>query len=718
MKKHKLILGSLTCIIVLLLTYVVLSFVNWGTLSFEAIRQEKPIKIGNEEILAKVKDLAVEGNKITSLSEDSRVEIAISAPQKYVSINVANITGVNGRRDCAQIFWANEGEPFDYERSVKFSLVVGNNTIEIPTKDYEKLRIDLTSLKDVSVEISGVELYDTMYMGNDLSDFWMQYIVAIFLIAVSAIFFNKHRRGIKECSLEIVEKYKIFFVERKATLCGTVILGIVIFGYEIFNFTLGGDEERELALATLGGNVYGIDVDVNIQNFFLVIGRYGNWLFRKLFMFEGIFTPTYTMIVTVLFLLLTAWTWCIIFDDLFQKRVNRILQILFCGIFMSVPYASTAFIGYSILNSSSACAMFSAALALLIVLQCCKQDNKIGFAVAAIFVSFGISVYQCHVNDFILGTCICILVWFLENQKCTIKELVNRLKIHVEVFLSGLLIYVFCDKIIVANVIEKSSYTDAFIAWGKEPIGTTIGNLLSGISNIFVSEKTPGNQYMLLGIVLYIFVLCIMCIKQKGVVRKLIAIMLGLITILAAFAVSIALGGILHWGTHMAVMLLIAFMWFFCMQYASKLKGKKIAYYLVVILTCFVLIRQVDIVNRIYYSAHIISELDMELGYEMGTAIVKEVGNAEANKPLYVVGKYRHQTPILNEVGMEGRSIFLRSHVYKVYLFNYLGFPFKVGNEKSNLMAQEIAKDMPLWPEEGCILETEDYIIVHLSDFL
>ena len=129
-----------------------------------------------------------------------------------------------------------------------------------------------------------------------------------------------------------------------------------------------------------------------------------------------------------------------------------------------------------------------------------------------------------------------------------------------------------------------------------------------------------------------------------------------------------------------------------------------------------VLFRQVDIDNRIYYGGHLVSELDMELGYRLGTEIEQAVSDEGIKKPLVIIGKYRHNSPVIIECGMEGRSLFLRKHNYKTWYLNYLGFPFKVADETTYEKAFEIGKELPVWPKDGCIIETDDCIIVHLSN--
>lgn len=525
-------------------------------------------------------------------------------------------------------------------------------------------------------------------------------------------------KKMQEYITELYSDFKIFCNKHKAVIIGSIFLCICIYGYETFNFTLGGDEEREAVLGATGGMVSGGGIKVSIEDFLLTIGRYGNWIFRKIFMYRGIFTPTYTMLVTIVFMLLAVWTWCIIIEKLMpSKKLSNGILILFCGMFLSVPYASAGFIGYSILNSSSACAMYCSALALYLIVNDKKEKDKSNILLAILLTSFVFSIYQSHVNDFICGSCICLLCYSLENELERIRDYFVYIGTYIVVFLGGLLLYMFCDRVIVANLIQKSNYTDQFIVWGNEPYKETVFNLFKGISSFFISDKVPGYPYLLVCLTIYMLTLFAVSFKMKSIWKRILTLLLGGMLVLSGYAASIALGQVLHWATHTAVLLLIAFMWLFSLLYIKELFNKKYLYFLVSFISLIVLLRQIDIDNKIYYSGHLVAELDMEMGYALGTEIEKEIGKASTEKPLIIVGKYYHNVPVALTCGMEGRTIFSRNNIYKVYLLNYLGFPYKSANDAESLhMAEEKAEQMPVWPEEGCILETEENIIVHLSD--
>ena len=123
---------------------------------------------------------------------------------------------------------------------------------------------------------------------------------------------------------------------------------------------------------------------------------------------------------------------------------------------------------------------------------------------------------------------------------------------------------------------------------------------MQGIAEIFYSEDVPGYPYLLIGLVVYAFCLALFSLKRNTLCGKLTMFIIGGV-IPCAYTISIALGDVLHWGTHSAVLLLIGFCWFFSLISLKQFLRRKIVYRIVVAMALLVLFRQVDIDNRIYY---------------------------------------------------------------------------------------------------------------------
>lgn len=498
------------------------------------------------------------------------------------------------------------------------------------------------------------------------------------------------------------EKISRFVSREKWLLIFVAVIAVFAYGYMVFNFALTGDEERDLVLGTRF-----------TSKFELPLGRYGQWLFRLIFMEGMMLTPGYGDLLAVLFLAASAVVWCANFELIYREEVATVSKCIFSGIYMTVPYASAGVMCYTFLNASSMLAVLCVSLAMRCIILSFTGDKKkrILYLIAALLLeTHALATYQAHASDIILGSVICVFVGIYSDRDLKIKDLLFKVLRYAGVFVAAFIVYE-----IISHIIGLSEYTDNFIMWGTDSFGALIRKLWASISAIYDSDKTVGGVYLFITVIVFYCSVILNLIINKNI-RGRMKIVYAVISVLvppAAYAVSIALGGMTHYATHTAVLLMAGFMWF---HVVSTLR-KKYLYQALIVFACFIMIRQIDLDNRIYYGARLVSELDMELGYAIGTEIYRVADTTNVTKPVAIVGKYRHNAPNVIEIGMEGRSIFLRKNIYKLYLLKYLGFKFVEPTAEQLTEAEEIAKDMPLWPLDGSVVETEDLIIVHLSLF-
>lgn len=498
------------------------------------------------------------------------------------------------------------------------------------------------------------------------------------------------------------EKISRFVSREKWLLVFVAVIAVFAYGYMVFNFALTGDEERDLVLGT-----------GYTSKFELPLGRYGQWLFRLIFMEGMMLTPGYGDLLAVLFLAASAVVWCANFESIYREEVSAVSKCIFAGIYMTVPYASAGVMCYTFLNASSMLAVLCVSLAMRFIILSFTEEKKrrnLYLIAALLLETHALSTYQAHASDIVLGSVICVFVGIYSDRDLKIKDLLFKVLRYAGVFVAAFIVYE-----IISHIIGLSEYTDNFIMWGTDSFGALIRKLWASISAIYDSDKTVGGVYLFITVIVFYCSVILNLIINKNI-RGWMKIVYAVLSVLippAAYAVSIALGGMTHYATHTAVLLMAGFMWF---HVVSTLR-KKYLYQALIVFACFIMIRQIDLDNRIYYGARLVSELDMELGYAIGTEIYRVADTTNVAKPVAIVGKYRHNAPNVIEIGMEGRSIFLRKNIYKLYLLKYLGFKFAEPTAEQLTEAEEIAKDMPVWPLDGSVVETEDLIIVHLSLF-
>lgn len=133
---------------------------------------------------------------------------------------------------------------------------------------------------------------------------------------------------------------------------------------------------------------------------------------------------------------------------------------------------------------------------------------------------------------------------------------------------------------------------------------------------------------------------------------------------------------------------------------------------------------QSQISMRLIYTQNICEQEDIRLaGY-----IEQRISEVSAEeKPIAFVGNYSNR---LNDACLKGEMIgismfacdYLATPHYMVSssracnLAKVLGFPFEEVTEEQMLKARKIALKMPVWPEQGAVVDAGDFVIVKLSE--
>lgn len=148
------------------------------------------IVVEGADLFTKVKDFEINGHILTSLSDDPRIELKTPDAKEYMCIHISSINRKDIDTDKAEIFWASDQDAFTYSHSLKFRLTEGENIIKLPSKNYDKLRIDFTSHAGVTINISAIELTNNdLLLRNKIDDFWSLYfsiLLIFFLICLAA----------------------------------------------------------------------------------------------------------------------------------------------------------------------------------------------------------------------------------------------------------------------------------------------------------------------------------------------------------------------------------------------------------------------------------------------------------------------------------------------------------------------------------------------------
>jgi hypothetical protein len=135
-----------------------------GDLQDMFVKEQYIIRYTQEELYNNLNDFSLNGNVITSTSNDPWIFVDTSAlkPFKYIRIDIDLLSA---RRMEAQFFYIPVSEEgFSEYYSVKKTLRNGINHIRIiPLQEYSALRLDLTERNNVSLSVQSVIVYFGIY---------------------------------------------------------------------------------------------------------------------------------------------------------------------------------------------------------------------------------------------------------------------------------------------------------------------------------------------------------------------------------------------------------------------------------------------------------------------------------------------------------------------------------------------------------------------------
>ena len=129
--------------------------------------------------------------------------------------------------------------------------------------------------------------------------------------------------------------------------------------------------------------------------------------------------------------------------------------------------------------------------------------------------------------------------------------------------------------------------------------------------------------------------------------------------------------------------------------------------------------------QTLYYTDKMRNNSDIQIAYQI-IEDLEEKGIKEGTK-LAIIG---HKDAKLNPICITGEtvgiSLFTMNYAVQPYyvnsngiiirLFKCLGYDYKEAKPEQTAEARIIAKDMPVWPEEGGIKIKDDYVVIKISE--
>lgn len=537
---------------------------------------------------------------------------------------------------------------------------------------------------------------------------------------------EKYQKNIKE------------FLTDVSYIVPVILIAILSFGYVITHESINVD--------TLSADRYFENGELIAQ------GRIGAVLIHKIFDIME-FNPFFVDFIAVIFLVLTAITFCMLFKEITKNQIPKIAYLIFSGFFISYPLIHEIFV-YTPSSLSVGLGFFLIAISLIGMYEFTKT-SKIRYVFMACFATFlAVGLYESFAPVYLCGMLITfILEGIYQEEEVKFVKLFKKGIIYILVLGVAvgfaILIPNICQDILgiepSQNAAKAILYKTLGIKEGLRNVKDTIV-LKYGIAAIYY---LPITMYAIAVIICIAFLVASLWKKKK---RWLSLCYFGLI--LSTMILSIIQGVASPYRTCQVFPLFVSCIFLLLTCQVKKIKGLKALKNLIIFLFFIMIFFQAKDLHKWFYLNERRYQYEKNLAIQVGEELEK---NYNLEKPVVFVinrdipedikeeiyvkndtwqaelvknlaeifhiettgwGKGKYLLKI-NETNVASYltwavEAFGEPNTEVLKFFHYLGYELKQGNVDMYLKARANMKNQPTFPREGSIIEKEEYIIVNL----
>ena len=363
---------------------------------------------------------------------------------------------------------------------------------------------------------------------------------------------DNNRDVIAEALDNYAISFSAFITENSSIVIFAIFLGIMAYGYELFNFTLSVDEE----IATF-------QTFSDLSELWVQQGRWSNYFLFKLFM-PGSLIPFIPTLVAVTFLILSALIFFILIEG------DKISKAIFCCLFITFP--SNAFYIEFNTNYGISIGIASVITSFVFLKYYLKEKNLLYVVLSIVTTAFGIGVYQSIVSVWFCLMFLYILSIICNKQKeFDYRDLSKFISTSLAVFTLSFLLYKLVA--VIFNVLLKinaGTYLENYIGWKDKGVLETLkfvikNNIVDHLQgHSFYGERT------IIALWLAVALLIFHTYRMKGLPRKILVLVLLTLVILSPFILSLGLGSSLPTRTMVGLSLMFGGLWYIAAMNVTK----------------------------------------------------------------------------------------------------------------------------------------------------
>lgn len=502
------------------------------------------------------------------------------------------------------------------------------------------------------------------------------------------------------------EFYLNYWQQNKAIIISSLLIAVISYGYELFNFTLSIDEETQSFKSASDTGVI------------IAVGRWGLFLLNWLLIPQSVL-PYLPMLIAL---------FCLSFISVVILNIEKndfVSGLVFSIIFISNPIHSyyLAWNGAVFYTIGMVLTTFSY-LSFITAIEEKKFSVKYYFF-SIIFLGFSLAIYQALLAFFMV-----FATYYLFHSQANNKSLIfqNTLKAALRIIAVVGLAFLFYKVgdisaryfLFDGKYFNNTAYLENFILWGKMPIKEVLLKLIRNTGGYLLGMKNFGGVICLVSKSLILIIPIFLYFTFKGANSsgaKIFSVILFGILILSPFTVNFLNGTPLPTRTLMSLAMMTAILWLLVYRHAGAILRR-----IMVVAAFIILINNTHINTRLFYSSYVSWQADRE----MANRIIERVHSLDPHSKndkiqIAFVGGYQHPS----------NELFVQSDVHGASFFGWDGgnpwrirdFFRTIGVNELNIVQyenlgylKEKIEAMPAWPAKGSVKLIDNIVIVKLSD--
>lgn len=450
------------------------------------------------------------------------------------------------------------------------------------------------------------------------------------------------------------------------------------------------------------------------------IGRFG-LIALKYLIGNNWYNPYFEAVLFLLFLWLLGMCFSYLFHGICGKG-QEVVHFIFAALFLVFPAYADQFM-FRFQSFETVFAMLLVVLATRYFYMAFTEKNGWAYGPAVLFDVFSFGIYQSMVN---LQICFHIAVYLFTMERYGKAERKRLVRSELAHFFISLVVY----GVIVKLFFDSGDYLSRQVGWLSGDLMSAVMNLLAYIKRIllaldvFYTIAYPVCVCVCMALIVWIF------LRDRQMV---LPYMIGLGGMLASpFFLALITGTPSPYRAQCMLPFVCAVLWLFITLWLQK-RGA-VCYALWVISGCIFVLCQTSVLMRLFYTQDVIRDADRVTATQI-MARIQEVCNQDDDKPVVFIGHLDakingscytkaeaasylsysvFEFAYIEGVPVETPDYFNSSRI--LGYFETLGFQYAAPSAMMVEEAKAGGADMDCWPGPDSIRETQEYIIVKLSD--